>query len=117
MDSECQSYIERKLRVCSGLNTIPATREENWADPATRGGNSGLTLASLVISFPLSSCPEGVHEPQKMFYAVSKLALCGRASVTLVITCLFVTRSQQFRNAAPLKLFGVDDFAFPKIKE
>ena len=29
------------------------------------GGKVGLTLASLVISFPLSSCPGGVHEPRR----------------------------------------------------
>ena len=33
-------------------------------DPRHAGRKSlGLTFAKLVISFPLSSCPEGVHEP------------------------------------------------------
>ncbi len=35
--------------------------------PATRGGNAELTFAVLVISFPLPSCPGGVHEPRKTF--------------------------------------------------
>ena len=48
---------------------MPLTREEEW-----------VTFTSLVISFPLPSCPEGVHQPQKTLHGVSKLALCGGAS-------------------------------------